>query len=561
MRILQLLTIVVLLFSCRSKFEKTLESRDIEKKEKMAFSYYEKENYFKAADLFKSLIQDMSGGEEIEKMFFYYAMCDYKMGDFGLAAYEFERLIQKFPRGVYTEEAQFLIGMANYKKAPPSYLDQDYTYRAIESFQLFLDKYPESDKREEVNNKVDELTKRLEKKLYDQAMLYYNMGEYKSSSVAFESLLIDFPDSRHAEEASFLIADSHFKLANQSIESKQIERYRDAEKSAQLYKVKFKDGAHFNKADDITEKSKEEITRLKKELPEYYHRIGRYDLSIGLYETLFRRARKLEEQQQIAVNMFRVYHTKAQKARTEYKLSAYKELMKFYNDLNAPNKNYVKTTTGKEFELAQLGYQQYQSTAAFQLYKEGKYKYSLDHYKDYLNDTSFTNKPNDWYFMLLANYKYLSDLEAAEKNMQLDSMKIYYRKALPVLEAKDNNFKRKASRLMSKVSSEKAEFPAKLVEEPFKEGRYKVAIGRAQQLLSRKLSQENEEEIVYLLIATAAKYAKKGKRFERFDRFSAADKYYEQYVSLVKSEDKISDLKHLKEKIDKGLIKYQIKEE
>lgn len=561
MRIFHLFIIIVFLASCRSKFEKTLESRDIEKKEKMAFQYYEKENYFKAADLFKSLIQDMSGGEDIEKMFFYYAMCDYKMGDYALAAYEFERLIQKFPRGKFTEEAQFLIGMANYKKAPPSYLDQDYTYRAIESFQLFLDRYPNSDKREEVNKKVDELTKRLEKKIYDQAMLYYNMGEYKSSAMAFEDLLLDFPDSKHADEASFLIADSHFKLASQSIESKQIERYRDAVKAAKSFKLKFAKSSDVKKAENIIEKSTDEIKRLKKELPEYYHKIGKYDLSIGLYETLFRRARQQSEQEEIALSMFRVYHTKAQKSRTEQKLESYKALMKFYKELNEKHQSYIQTKAKKEFELATLGFEQYQSTAAYQLYKEGKYKYALEHYKAYLRDTSFKNKPSDWYFMLLSNYRYLSDLEAAERNMELDSMKFYFRLATPKLEATDNNFKRKAKRLMQKVNNEKSEFPVKLVEEPFKDGRYKVAISRAQRLLSRKLSQETEEEVVYLLIATAVKYAKKGKRFERFSRYKAADKYYKQYSALIKSPEKLSDLSRLQQKIEKGLIKYQIKEE
>ena len=123
---------------------------------------YEKQDYYKASDLFKSLIQDKKTGSGIEKMFFYYAMCDYKIGDYGLAAYEFERLVQKFPRGTYTEESQFYIGMSNFKKSPPSYLDQDYTYRAIESFQLFLDKYPQSKRKSEVNQKVDELTRKLE---------------------------------------------------------------------------------------------------------------------------------------------------------------------------------------------------------------------------------------------------------------------------------------------------------------------------------------------------------------------------------------------------------------
>ena len=254
MRNLVIIASFILMLSCKSTYEETLKSRDVEKKEELAFKLYEKEDFFKASDLFTSLIQDVTGGTEIEKMFFFYAMCDYKMGDYGLAAYEFERLIQKFPRGKYTEESQFLIGMSNFEKSPPSYLDQDYTKRAIESFQLFLDKYPNSKRKAEVNEKVDVLTQRIEVKMYDQAILYYRMGEYKSSVVALEGLLNEFPDSDYAEEVGFKIADSHFELAKQSIESKQIERFKKAVKASTKFNKKYQESKFLDRSNLIAKK-------------------------------------------------------------------------------------------------------------------------------------------------------------------------------------------------------------------------------------------------------------------------------------------------------------------
>ena len=141
MRNLLVLIVILFLMGCKSTYEDTLTGRDVDQKETLAFKLYEEKDYFKAGELFKSLIQDKKSGEDIEKMFFFYAMCDYHLEDYGLAAYEFERLIQKFPRGKYNEESQYFIAMSNYKKSPPYFLDQDYTYRAIESFQLFLDSF------------------------------------------------------------------------------------------------------------------------------------------------------------------------------------------------------------------------------------------------------------------------------------------------------------------------------------------------------------------------------------------------------------------------------------
>ena len=388
MRNLIIISSILSLLACKSAYEDTLKSRNIEQKEKLAFELYEKQDYYKASDLFKSLIQDKKTGSGIEKMFFYYAMCDFKMGDFGLAAYEFERLVQKFPRGVYAEESQFYIGMSNFQKSPPSFLDQDYTYRAIESFQLFLDKYPDSKRKNEVNQKVDQLTRKLEFKMYMQAKLFYQMGEYKSSAVFFDNLLVEFPDTEFAEEVNYLIAESQFKLAKKSVESKQIERYKKSVGAAGVFNKRFKYSNYQERISEIKKKSQEEIIRLKKELPEYYHKIGDYDKSISLYETLLRRAKTSAEKQNFSLQLFRVHHTKCQKANTQSKVKNYEALMNYYNSLSKPNQDYINMKVTKEVDLARLGYYNYKNNAAYQLYKEGKYKYAIAQYKKLLEDST-----------------------------------------------------------------------------------------------------------------------------------------------------------------------------
>ena len=249
--------------------------------------------------------------------------------------------------------------MSNFKKSPPSYLDQDYTYRAIESFQLFLDKYPQSKRKSEVNQKVDELTRKLEFKMYMQAKLFYQMGEYKSSAVFFDNLLVEFPDTEYAEEVNYLIAESQFKLARKSIESKQIERYKKSVGAVKVFNKKYKTSYYNDRISEIEKKSQEEILRLKKDLPEYYHKIGDYDQSISLYETLLRRAKRNSEKQNFSLQLFKVYHTKCQKANTQDKVQNYEDLMKYYNDLSPSNREHIKTKINKEVESARIGYYNY----------------------------------------------------------------------------------------------------------------------------------------------------------------------------------------------------------
>ena len=114
---------------------------------------------------------------------------------------------------------------------------------------------------------------------------------------------------------------------------------------------------------------------------------------------------------------------------------------------------------------------------------------------------------------------------------------------------------------MNKAKNQLKDFPVALVREPYENGRYKLALNRGQIELRKKLSKKDEEEIVYLQIATSLKYAKKGKRFERYERFSNAEKLFKRFSGKIKDEHLKEKLTKLERKIKKGLVKYQINEE
>src|SRR5690606_4902302 len=67
---------------------------------------------------------------------------------------------------------------------------------------------------------------KLEKKGFENARLYYKMKYYKAAIVALNNFKDNFPDSKYIEEAYYLVILSEFKLAEQSLVSKQSERYK-----------------------------------------------------------------------------------------------------------------------------------------------------------------------------------------------------------------------------------------------------------------------------------------------------------------------------------------------
>lgn len=118
-----------------------------------------------------------------------------------------------------------------YLESPKVGLDQEYTYRAIEALQLFINLYPDSERAQEAAGLIDDLRDKLETKAFNNAKLYLDMGlqdDYRAAVIAFENVLIEFPDTKYAEEMEFLSIKSQCLYAEQSRMLLREERYGKA---------------------------------------------------------------------------------------------------------------------------------------------------------------------------------------------------------------------------------------------------------------------------------------------------------------------------------------------
>lgn len=225
-KLIGLLLVTLLIFSACSKYSKLLKSTDYELKYKEAIKYYEEKEYLKAIGLFEELIPIYKGTSKAEKVYYYYAYCHYGQEDYIMAGYYFSSFSKTFPNSNHSEEAEFLAAYCYYMDSPKSSLDQSNTYKAIEELQLFINRHPESEKIEEANELIDKLRHKLEKKSYDNALLYFNIGNFKASIFSINTSLKEFPDSKYRQDLLFYKLKSSYLLAINSIESKKNERFQ-----------------------------------------------------------------------------------------------------------------------------------------------------------------------------------------------------------------------------------------------------------------------------------------------------------------------------------------------
>src|SRR5699024_6854097 len=114
-------------------------------------------------------------------------------------------------------------------------LDQTYTERSIDAFQLFVNTFPNSDRVEQSNTLIDDMRQKLEKKRLEEAKLYINLHQYEAAAQVLENLLKDFPETDRAEEVRFLIVRSAYELAINSVYEKQRERFEKTNSLAEAF--------------------------------------------------------------------------------------------------------------------------------------------------------------------------------------------------------------------------------------------------------------------------------------------------------------------------------------
>ena len=231
---------VILLSGCAHEFNQVYKSQNYAYKYEYAKECFARGKYAQAITLLQELVTIQKGTDNAEESLYMLAMAQYNDMDYEGAAMTFKKYRQTYPKGIYAEMASFYIGESLYMSTPEPRLDQTQTVNSIAAFQEYMDIYPEAKLKDKAQARLFELQDKLVKKELYSAELYYNLGTYfgncTSGGSNYEACIItaqnainDYPYSAMREDFALLIMKSKFELAQQSVEEKKLDRYRDAE--------------------------------------------------------------------------------------------------------------------------------------------------------------------------------------------------------------------------------------------------------------------------------------------------------------------------------------------
>lgn len=220
--------IVLAVSSCKSTHQKILESKDISYKLTKANEYYDHKQYQRAVEVYESLIPAFRGSKNYEELYYRYCYSFYYQNDFLSASYQFKNFVEYFPKSSRADECEFKYATCLYRLSQPYSKDQTSTYKAIDALQVYSNTHPGSPNLTLANNYIDLCRAKIETKDAKAAQLYYDMGEFKSATVAYKSLIQAYPESKLADQYQLMLIKSFCKYAELSIVEKQEERYAEA---------------------------------------------------------------------------------------------------------------------------------------------------------------------------------------------------------------------------------------------------------------------------------------------------------------------------------------------
>ena len=215
--------VILLLTSC-GEYLKLLKSNDYQLIYSKAVEYYNKGDYQRAMSLLDGIRTVFIGTPKAQNIAYYRAFCSYNQKDYAYAAELFKQFVSTYPESPFAEECLFMSGFCDYKASPKPRLDQQLTVKAVNEFQLYLNRYPGSERKERINGYMDEMRDKLAYKSYLAAKNYYQREHYNAAIISFQNCLKDFPGSKYREEIMYMLFSSKYEMAANSVEEKKLER-------------------------------------------------------------------------------------------------------------------------------------------------------------------------------------------------------------------------------------------------------------------------------------------------------------------------------------------------
>jgi outer membrane protein assembly factor BamD len=186
----KLLILAVILATALSGCSSGRARREMPIDQRMAIAndYYEAGNYRKAIDYYIDVVFER---RSIHTPLAQFRLGEsyFNMGRYDDAVFEYRELIRLFPEFDQINIAYFRIGEAMHRQSLSAHYSQEETQAAIEAFNIFLDRFPFDEKRDEAISYIQDAQYTLLEKKYLNGYIYYKLFDYSAALLYLDEVI------------------------------------------------------------------------------------------------------------------------------------------------------------------------------------------------------------------------------------------------------------------------------------------------------------------------------------------------------------------------------------
>ena len=198
--------LMLTIWGCSS--EEVTKQMTAEQHYEIGMKKFKSEDYLEAIDEFKIVGLQYQGTRVADAAQFYMGECHYFREEYILAAYEYDLLIRTMPSSPYVSRARFQLATCYYNMSPKSSLDQEYSKKAIDEYQAYLDYFPKDTLVHAAEDRINELNTKAAKKEYENGITYMHLEYYRAATYYFDMVLEKYHDTPFAEPAQLKKAEA-----------------------------------------------------------------------------------------------------------------------------------------------------------------------------------------------------------------------------------------------------------------------------------------------------------------------------------------------------------------
>lgn len=168
--------------------------------------------YSEAAKKFEAVDREHPYTDYARKANVMAAFTSYKMGKYTDAVQAARRFLNLYPTDENAPYAQYIIGLSYFNQMPEVTRDQRNTILAMQNFNELLERYPGSEYEEDAKAKIRIARDQIAGKEMQVGRYYLERREYPGAVNRFRTVVEDYSNTRHVEEALARLVETYYAM-------------------------------------------------------------------------------------------------------------------------------------------------------------------------------------------------------------------------------------------------------------------------------------------------------------------------------------------------------------